>query len=227
MPTAKRDYYEVLEISRTASVEEIKKAYRRSALKYHPDKNPGNKESEHRFKECAEAYEVLSDPEKKARYDQYGHEGLRGTTMHDYSNMDVSSIEDLFSAFFGGNMGRQQRGGGTRQTRGYDLETQTEITLQEVASGAKRQIDFTRQDVCETCGGSGAKPGTKRVACRQCGGRGQVAQRGFGGMFQMITTCPACMGQGTMVDTPCPECDASGRTPQKTHPRSHHSRRHP
>jgi molecular chaperone DnaJ len=218
MPTVKRDYYEVLEITKTASVEEIKKAYRKAALKHHPDKNPGNAEAEVKFKECAEAYEVLSDPEKRSRYDQYGHEGLRGTAMHDYSHMDVNSIEDLFSAFFGGDVfgGRQRRGqGGARQTRGYDLETQTQISLQEVATGAERQIDFTRQDVCETCGGNGAKPGTKRVTCRTCGGRGQVAQRGFGGMFQMVTTCPHCMGQGSTVEIPCGTCDGSGRQPKK------------
>src|SRR5580698_3578069 len=122
MPTAKRDYYEVLEISKTSTVEEVKKAYRKAAHKYHPDKNPGDKAAELKFKECAEAYEVLSDEQKRARYDQHGHDGLRGTTMHDYSNMDVGSIEDLFSAFFGGQMGG--RGGGHRQARGYDLETQ-------------------------------------------------------------------------------------------------------
>lgn len=218
MPTAKRDYYEVLEVTKSASVEEIKKAYRKAALKFHPDKNPGNAEAEVRFKECAEAYEVLSDPEKKARYDQYGHEGLRGQPMHDFSHMDVGSIEDLFSAFFGGNPFGGSRGGRQRQpggARGYDLETQVKISLQEVASGCERQIDFTRQDVCETCGGTGAKPGTKRVACRTCGGRGQVAQRGFGGMFQMITTCPHCMGQGSTVEIPCNTCDGSGRQPKK------------
>src|SRR6476661_7519789 len=114
MPTVKRDYYEVLEIIKTASVEEVKKAYRKAALKHHPDKNPGNAEAEVKFKECAEAYEVLSDPEKRSRYDQHGHEGLRGTAMHDYSHMDVNSIEDLFSAFFGGDVfgGRQRRGQG-------------------------------------------------------------------------------------------------------------------
>lgn len=223
MPTVKRDYYEILEVSKTASVEEVKKAYRKAALKHHPDKNPGDKDAEAKFKECAEAYEVLSDPDKRARYDQYGHEGLRGTTMHDYSHMDVNSIEDLFSAFFGGDVfgGRQRRGGGggggggSRQTRGYDLETQTQISLQEVATGAERQIDFTRQDICDTCGGNGAKPGTKRVPCRTCGGRGQVAQRGFGGMFQMVTTCPHCMGQGSTVEIPCPTCDGAGRQPKK------------
>lgn len=218
MPTAKRDYYEVLEVSKTSSVEEIKKAYRRAALKHHPDKNPGDKSCETKFKEAAEAYEILSDAEKRARYDQYGHEGLRGTTMHDYSNMDASSIEDLFSAFFGGAVGGRPRHagpGGARVARGYDLETQVQITLQDVANGCQREIDFTRNALCETCGGTGAKKGTKRAACRTCGGRGQVAQRGFGGMFQMISTCPACMGQGSMVQTPCETCDGAGRHPQK------------
>jgi molecular chaperone DnaJ len=217
MPTAKRDYYEVLEVTKTASVEEIKKAYRKAALKHHPDKNPGDKDAEQKFKDAAEAYEVLSDQEKRARYDQHGHEGLRGTSMHDYSHMDVHSIEDLFSAFFGGDVfgrGGQRRGAGG-QRRGYDLEMQVQISLQEVASGADRNLDFTRQDTCETCGGSGAKPGTKRVQCRTCGGRGQVAQRGFGGMFQMVTTCPHCMGQGSTVEIPCTTCDGSGRQPKK------------
>ncbi len=219
MPTAKRDYYEILEITRTATVEEIKKAYRKAAIKHHPDKNPGDKDAEGKFKECAEAYEVLSDPDKKSRYDQYGHEGLRGTAMHDYSHMDAHSIEDLFSAFFGGAAGNpfgQRRGqpgagGGRGQTRGYDLETQVQITLQEVASGCKRQIDFTRQEACGICKGSGAKPGTRRVQCRTCGGRGQVAQRGFGGMFQMVSTCPHCLGQGSTVEIPCDNCDGSGK----------------
>ncbi|HUO08946.1 MAG TPA: molecular chaperone DnaJ [Phycisphaerae bacterium] len=215
MPTAKRDYYEVLEVSKTATVDEIKKAYRKAAHKFHPDKNPGDKEAEHKFKESAEAYEVLSDQQKRARYDQYGHEGLRGTPMHDYSNMDVHSIEDLFSAFFGGQMGGRAGGGGHRQSRGYDLETQVLLTLQDVARGCERDIDFTRQDVCDTCGGNGAKPGTKRTPCRTCGGRGQVAQRGFGGMFQMVTTCPHCMGQGSTVEVPCPQCDGSGRSPKR------------
>jgi molecular chaperone DnaJ len=218
MPTTKRDYYEVLEIQRGASAEEIKKAYRRAALKYHPDKNPGNKESEHKFKEAAEAYEVLGDGAKRARYDQYGHEGLRGQQMHDFNHMNVTSIEELFNQVFGGMMGgmggmggRQQRNAG----RGYDLETQIVLTLQEVATGCSRSIDYTRQEICATCGGSGAKPGTKRAVCRTCGGRGQVAQRGFGGMFQMVTTCPHCMGQGSMVDVPCPTCDGAGREPKK------------
>lgn len=216
---AKRDYYEVLSVTKTASVEEIKKAYRRAALKYHPDKNPGDKEAEVKFKEAAEAYEVLSDPEKRARYDQYGHEGLRGTAVRDYQHMQYEDIFSMFNDIFGGMGGFPggRRGGaaGPRQTRGYDLETQVEVTLQDVAQGCERTIDFTRQDICEHCGGSGAKPGTKKRICTTCGGRGQVAQRGFGGMFQMITTCPSCMGQGAVVDEACPQCDGAGRTPKK------------
>jgi molecular chaperone DnaJ len=221
MMATKRDYYEILEVAKNTSPEDIKKAYRKAALKYHPDKNPGNAEAEVRFKECAEAYEVLSDPQKRQRYDQFGHEGLRGQPMHDFSHMDVGSIEDLFSAFFGGQspFGGRAGGGGGGQPRGpgrgHDLETQVIISLQDVANGCERQIDFTRQDVCDTCSGTGAKPGTKRQTCRTCGGRGQVAQRAFGGMFQMVSTCPACMGQGSTVDIPCGTCDGSGRQPKK------------
>ncbi len=216
MPTTKRDYYEILELAKGASVDDVKKAYRKAALKYHPDKNPGNKDAEHRFKEAAEAYEVLSDREKRARYDQYGHDGLRGQPMHDFNHMNVTSIEELFNQVFGGMMGGMGgRQGHPGQGRGYDLETQTTLSLQDVASGCMRQIEFTRQEICETCKGSGAKPGTNRAVCRTCGGRGQVAQRGFGGMFQMVTTCPHCMGQGSTVEIPCPTCDASGRQAKK------------
>lgn len=219
MPT-KRDYYEVLAVERSASADDIKKAYRRAALKYHPDKNPGDKEAEVKFKECAEAYEVLSDPEKKARYDAHGHEGLRGTAVHDYQHMQYEDIFSMFNDIFGGGMGGGRRGGGgaragNRATRGYDLETQVEISLQDVAQGCERTIDFTRQDICDVCSGTGAKPGTSRKTCSTCGGRGQVAQRGFGGMFQMITNCPACLGQGSVVDVPCPQCDGAGRSPKK------------
>jgi molecular chaperone DnaJ len=206
----KRDYYEVLEVSRNSTEEEIKRSYRKAALKWHPDKNPGSAEAEVRFKECAEAYEVLSDAEKRRRYDQMGHEGLRGSTVRDYQHMRSDDIFSMFQDIFGGQ-GRQQQ----RAAQGYDLETQVEITLQDVAQGCERTIDFTRQDLCETCGGNGAKPGTKRRMCSTCGGRGQVAQRGFGGMFQMVSTCPACLGQGSTVDKPCEQCDGSGRFPKK------------
>ncbi len=213
MPT-KRDYYEILSVSKTASSDDIKKAYRRAALQFHPDKNPGDKEAETRFKESAEAYEVLSDPDKRSRYDQYGHDGLRGTAVHDYQNMQYDDISSLFNDIFGGMMGGGQRQA-SRQTRGFDLETQVEISLKDVAQGCQREVGFTRQDICDTCHGTGAKAGTKRKICSTCGGRGQVLQRGFGGMFQMVSTCPACMGQGSTVDKPCPDCDGSGRSPLK------------
>ena len=208
----KRDYYEILELQRKASVDEIKKAYRKAALKFHPDKNPGDKNAEIRFKECSEAYEVLSDSEKRSRYDQYGHDGLRGSAVHDYQNMQYDDIFSMFNDIFsgmGGGRGSQAR----RPNRGFDLETLTEIMLQDVARGCEREVEFTRQDMCKTCEGTGAKPGTKRKICSTCGGRGQVVQRGFGGMFQMVGACPACMGQGSTVDKPCPDCGGEGRSP--------------
>jgi len=213
---AKRDYYEVLEITRSASIEEIKKAYRKAAIKHHPDKNPGDKAAEQKFKDAAEAYEVLSDADKRARYDAHGHEGLRGAAVHDYQHMRPEDIASIFEQMFGGG-GGGRRPRGPQQTRGYDLETRVEITLQDAAKGCTRDIEFTRQDICGTCKGDGAKPGTKRRQCTVCGGRGQVAQRGFGGMFQMVTTCPSCMGQGSTVDEPCPACDGTGRGTVKRH----------
>lgn len=215
---AKQDYYQVLGVEKTASPEEIKRAYRRMAIKYHPDKNPGNKEAEAKFKECAEAYEVLSDPEKRKQYDQYGHEGLRGTGMHDFSRMNVEDIfsmfgfEDFFGSVFGGGGGRRggRRGG---PARGYDLETGVELTLNEVAHGTEKTIEFTRQDRCPTCNGSGAAPGTQPTRCPMCGGTGQVAKGG--GFFQMVSTCPQCQGTGQIVKNPCPTCRGSGRVPKK------------
>jgi len=215
---AKRDYYEVLGVEKSASADEIKRAYRRMAIKYHPDKNPGNKEAEAKFKECAEAYEVLSDPEKRKQYDQYGHEGLRGTGMHDFSRMDVEDIfsmfgfEDFFGSVFGGGGRRAgaRRGG---PVRGYDLETGVELTLSEVAKGTEKTIEFTRQDLCPDCHGSGAAPGTQPTRCPLCNGRGQVAKGG--GFFQMVSTCPQCQGTGHIITKPCPTCKGSGRVPKK------------
>ncbi len=213
-----RDYYEVLGIERDASAEQIKKAYKRCAMKYHPDRNPGDAEAEAKFKECAEAFEVLSDPDKRQRYDRYGHEGLRGAGMHDFSGMNAGDIFSMFEDLFGDiglgdifGRGGSARGG-NRPRRGYDLETAVAITLNDVLTGAREEVSFTRQDNCDTCSGSGCKPGTHPTACSTCGGRGQVAMRQ--GFFQMVRPCPACQGTGTFIEHKCPDCGGSGRRPK-------------
>jgi molecular chaperone DnaJ len=216
---AKQDYYQVLGVDKGTPADDIKRAYRRKAMKYHPDKNPGDKEAEARFKECAEAYEVLSDSEKRQRYDQYGHEGLRGAGMHDFSHMNVDDIfsmfgfDDFFGGMFGGGgrrRGSSRRGGAAK---GYDLETGVELTLTEIAHGAEKTIEFTRQDACSKCKGSGAAKGSKPVNCPTCGGSGQVARGG--GFFQMVSACPQCKGGGHIISNPCAGCKGSGRVPRK------------
>ncbi len=205
---AKRDYYEVLGVNKNASANDIKRAYRRLAIKYHPDKNPDDKEAEAKFKECAEAYEVLSDSEKRQRYDQFGHEGLRGAGMHDFSRMNVEDIfsmfgfDDLFSGIFGGQSRRGARRAGP--TRGYDLETTVELTLNDIANGAEKTIEFTRQDICPECNGSACAKGTSPGKCPSCGGTGQVTRGG--GFFQMVSTCPQCRGSGHIITNPCKKC---------------------
>jgi molecular chaperone DnaJ len=209
MPMAtKRDYYEVLGVKRDAAPDEIKKAYRQLALKNHPDKNPGDPEAERRFKEGAEAYEVLSDQNKRQRYDRYGHAGLEGAGVHDFR-----SAEDIMSAFgeiFGGGLfgdlfGQRRRG----PRPGQDLGLKMEIELQESARGTTKSIDITRREYCGECNGSGARKGTVATTCNYCGGQGQVVQaRGF---FQVATTCPACGGEGVRVTDPCPSCRGAGR----------------
>jgi molecular chaperone DnaJ len=214
---AKRDYYEVLGVGKNASADEIKRAYRRMAMKHHPDKNPNDKDAEAKFKECAEAYEVLSDPEKRKNYDQFGHEGLRGAGMHDFSRMNVEDIfsmfgfDDLFSGIFGTRSRRTGRGAGP--TRGYDLETTVELTLNDIATGTEKAIEFTRQDICPECDGNGYPKGTKPERCPTCGGRGQVARGG--GFFQMVSTCPQCSGSGKIITNPCKKCSGTGRVPRK------------
>src|SRR5688572_20023946 len=171
MPTT-RDYYEILSVERTASGEEIKRAYRRLAMKYHPDRNPNDAEAEAKFKECAEAYEVLNDPERRGVYDRFGHAGLRATPGHDFRSMNVEDIFSMFNDIFGGGFAGAAGAGGAARARraggvprGYDLETEVEITLEEVLTGASRDVEFKRLDVCQTCEGSGAKAGSKPVQC--------------------------------------------------------------
>jgi len=213
MAATRRDYYEILGVAKTADAEEIKRAYRRLAMKYHPDRNDGeNKaQAEAKFKEAAEAYEILCDEQKRRKYDQFGHEGVRG--QHDFSHMNAQDIFSMFDDIFGGAFGGMGgRGGQARHaTRGFDLETRVDLTLLDVATGVQRTIEFERQDTCETCKGSGAKPGSAPVVCPQCGGQGRVAQQGFGGMFRMVTACPACRGRGSVVRDRCPTCNGNGR----------------
>jgi len=218
---AKRDYYEVLGVGKNASADEIKRAYRRMAMKYHPDKNPNDKQAETKFKECAEAYEVLSDPEKRQRYNQFGHEGLRGMGMRDYTHMRWQDIGSIFEDILGGfgdfgdlfGMGGRRRTRPRGPTRGYDLETSVELTLNDIAKGAEKTIEFTRQDVCPECTGSGSARGTSPGQCPTCRGTGQVAKGG--GFFQMISTCPQCRGSGQVITNPCKKCKGTGRLPKK------------
>ena len=208
---AQQDYYEALGVERNASGEEIKRAYRKAAMKYHPDRNPGDEQAEAKFKAAAQAYEVLSDPDKRRLYDQYGEEGLRGTSGHDFSRMDPTDIfsmfDDILGDFLGGGMGGRTRA--RRRNRGYDLQAQVVIDLEDVYRGCEREIPFTRQDHCPVCSGSGAKPGTNPETCPSCGGSGQVAMRQ--GFFQMVRACPSCEGSGRFTRHKCENCGGDGR----------------
>ncbi|MFQ5494080.1 MAG: molecular chaperone DnaJ [Phycisphaerae bacterium] len=212
--SAKRDYYEVLGVARDATPEQIKKAYRRLAHKYHPDRN-ASADAESKFKEAAEAYEVLSDASKRQRYDQLGHAGLSGAGIHDFSHMGAEDIFSMFNDIFSGAFGGGG-GGRRRRRRGADLQTEVEITLSDVLTGTERSIEYTIQDTCEICRGSGAAPGSQRQTCTTCGGYGQVEQAGgLGSLFgRVISTCPACQGQGSLVTTPCRTCRGGGRVPK-------------
>jgi molecular chaperone DnaJ len=210
MATTKRDFYDVLGVARDVPADEIKRAYRQLALKYHPDRNPGDKESEKKFREAAEAYEVLSDTEKRQRYDRYGHAGLEGAAVHDFRSPDdiMSAFGDIFGGgLFGDIFGERRRG----PRPGPDLLMKLEIELVEAARGTSRAVEVGRQDFCGECRGSGARKGTVASPCNYCGGRGQIVQsRGF---FQVATTCPACNGEGVRIADPCPSCRGAGRTP--------------
>jgi molecular chaperone DnaJ len=208
-----RDYYEVLGVTRTAAVDEIKSAYRKAALLWHPDRNPANKsEAEVKFRECTEAYSVLSDAQKRQLYDTYGHAGLSSAGgSQGFDNTVFQDFHDIFGDFFGfedlfGGGGRRGRG---RAQRGADLRYDMTLSFEEASAGVTTKIKLPRQEFCEACNGTGAKKGTGVVSCQTCGGRGQLAyQQGF---FTITRTCPACQGAGQIVRERCPECRGQGR----------------
>ncbi|HZZ29432.1 MAG TPA: molecular chaperone DnaJ [Pirellulales bacterium] len=207
----KRDYYEVLGVGRTAAQKEIADAYRKLALQYHPDRNPNNEEAVVKFKESAEAFEVLSDDDKRSRYDQYGHAGVEGGVHH---FTDVNDIFEAFGDIFGGgifgDLFGARRGGGRRPRKGDDVACELTIDLFEAARGVTKTIEFDRHEPCIECRGTGSKPGTKPEQCRYCGGRGQVVQAS--GIFRVQTTCPACQGAGQLIKDPCPKCHGAAFT---------------
>ncbi len=208
MATTKRDYYEVLGLRREATFEEVKKSYRQMAVKFHPDKNPGDETAEVRFKEAAEAYEVLSDQDKRARYDRYGHAGMEGAGVHNFRNAEdvMSAFSDIFGGNLFGDMFGQRRKG---PRPGQDILARMEIDLNEAARGATKTIELNRNEPCPDCKGSGARKGTVATTCDYCRGQGQVVQsRGF---FQVATVCPACGGDGTRITDPCPTCRGGGK----------------
>ncbi len=209
--TNQRDFYEVLGVERTASVDEIKSAYRKSALKWHPDRNPENKqETEHKFRECTEAYSVLSDAQKRQVYDTYGHAGLSGAAGADFNNTIFQDFHDIFGDFFGfDDMFSGGRRGRSRVQRGADLRYDMTLTFEEASTGVATKIKLARQEYCEVCNGTGAKAGTGVAACQTCGGRGQLAyQQGF---FTITRTCPACQGAGQIIRERCSDCRGQGR----------------
>ncbi len=205
---AQRDYYEILGVSRNASEAEIKKAFKRLAMKYHPDRNPDDKVAEEKFKEAKEAYEVLSDPQKRSAYDQFGHAGVDPAGMGGAGFGAGASFSDIFGDVFGDIFGAGARGG-TRAYRGRDLRYNLELSLEEAVRGTTVKIRIPTLAVCDECGGSGARKGTRPVTCSTCGGHGQVRmQQGF---FSLQQTCPRCHGTGKIISDPCPACYGHGR----------------
>ena len=209
----KKDYYEILGVDKDASQKEIKKAYRKLAKKYHPDMNKDDSDTSEKFKEISEAYEILSDPDKRERYDRYGHSGINDNDFNydDFAQGGFGGFEDIFDMFFGGRSGRGSRRRGPR--KGSDLQYRMEITFEEAAFGAEKEITIPRTETCETCGGSGAKPGTDVKTCPKCNGSGQmrVSQKTPFGQFTQTKTCDRCGGSGKIVKTPCPDCNGSGK----------------
>ena len=214
----KRDYYEVLGVSKNATADEIKHAYRKVAKKYHPDMNPGDKNAEEKFKEASEAYEVLSDPEKKARYDQFGHAafeqgggGAGGFGGFDFGSGDMGDIfGDIFGDFFGGGSRSNARRNGPRQ--GANLRAAVRITFDEAIRGVDKELEITLKEKCNTCGGTGAKPGTSPETCSKCNGTGQVVytQQSMFGMVRNVQPCPDCNGTGQVIRYKCPDCSGTG-----------------
>ncbi len=209
----KKDYYEVLGVSRDADQKEIKKAYRQLAKKYHPDMNKDDPKASDKFKEVSEAYNVLSDPDKRARYDQYGHSGLgdQDFNFDDFARGGFGGLDDIFDMFFGGGMGGMGRQQGPR--RGSDLQYRLEISFKEAAEGTKKEITIPRTEACERCDGSGAEPGSSVKTCPKCNGSGRVrvTQRTPFGQFTQTSTCDRCSGRGEIVTDPCTECNGTGR----------------
>ena len=216
----KRDYYEVLGVSKSASDSELKSAYRKLAKKYHPDMNPGDKEAEAKFKEASEAYSVLSDPDKRRQYDQFGHAAFEsgaggGAGGFDFSGMDMSDIfGDIFGDFFGGGRSRAQSNG---PMKGQNLHHTIRITFEEACFGTEKELDLPLQDECESCHGTGAKAGTTPETCSKCGGKGQVVftQQSLFGMVRNVQTCPDCRGTGKIIREKCPDCHGSGYITRK------------
>jgi molecular chaperone DnaJ len=214
---AKADYYDILGVDRNATPAELKKAFRKSALKYHPDRNPDDTEAEAKFKAAAEAYDVLSDPNQRARYDRYGHEGLRGAPHHRYTGVD--DIFSHFSDIFGSSFFDELFGGGRRSAgpnaprRGAHRRIELSLTLEEVLKGVEQTIDINRREYCGACGGSGARKGTSPTSCPYCHGSGMVQQRR--GFFVMQQPCANCGGQGRVIPNPCGECGGTGRVQKR------------
>jgi molecular chaperone DnaJ len=212
----KRDYYEVLGVGKNATAEEIKKAYRKKAIEFHPDKNPGNKDAEEKFKEAAEAYEVLSDESKRGRYDRFGHQGMGSQGGGFGGNMSMDDIFENFGSIFGegfeGFFGGGSRGGGRRQHVGGNLRVKVKMTLEEVAEGAEKKLKVKKKVKCDTCGGSGAKDKSSFKSCSMCNGNGVVKKvtNTFLGQMQTTATCPQCHGEGSTISNKCGTCHGSG-----------------
>lgn len=213
-----RDYYEILGVSKTASNDEIKSAYRKLAMQYHPDRNPDNKEAEDKFKEAAEAYEVLSDTDKRARYDRFGHQGVKGgQDFHDFNNVNdiFSMFSDIFGFGFGGQQQGRRRGMGEP---GADLKVRMQLTLEEIATGVEKTIKIKRWSTCEPCNGSGAAPGSGTSTCTTCNGQGEIRQvsRSMFGQFVNVAVCTTCGGSGEIIKERCKECEGEGRVQGET-----------